>query len=181
MTHIGKNGPRIYYNINMFRPTQPNTAQFFVETKNDHKDLATTRIIGELRPMINRIPGARIELKELEQGPQVGAPIAIKIKGDDLDILRRFALAYKALLETISGSVDISDDASEIVAQIDVNVDSDKARLLGITNATIARTMRTAIYGTSAGSFRQKDEEVDVVVSLDDASRNRGQRCHSSN
>lgn len=173
MTHVGKHGPRIYYNINMDRPNQPNKAQFFVTTKNDQKNISTSHIIAELRPLMRRIPGSQIKLMELEQGPPVGSPIAIKIKGDDLGILGNLASDFSALLETIPGAVDITDDASDFVPQIELKIDSDKARLLGITNATIARTMRTAIYGSTAGSFRQEEQEVDVVVSLDDASRNR--------
>jgi multidrug efflux pump subunit AcrB len=172
MVHVGENGPKIYYNINFFRTKSPNKAQFFVTIKKGQKNLTTSRVIRELRPLLNRISGARIELKELEQGPPVGAPIAIKIKGDDLKVLKRLALEYKDLLETIPGAVDITDDASETTPQLKIRVNSDKARLLGITNATIAQTIRTAIYGTIATSFRQEDEEVDVVVSLGEKSRN---------
>lgn len=173
MTHVGQNGPKIYYNINFIRTKTPNKAQFFVTIKKDRKGLTATRVIQELRPILGSIPGVRIELKELEQGPPVGAPIAIKIKGDDLTVLKSIALAYKGLLETIPGAVDITDDASEILPQIEIKIDSEKARLLGITNASIAQTIRTAIYGTTASSFRQEDEEVEVVVSLGEESRNR--------
>jgi multidrug efflux pump subunit AcrB len=172
VTHVGGNGSRIYYNINSFRIKEPHRVQFFVTIRKDKKDITTTQVIHEIRPLLDRISGASIELKELEQGPPVGAPIAVKIRGDDLRVLQRLAKAYRALLEAIPGAVDVSDDASDTVAQIKIRVDSDKARLLGITNATIAQTMRTAIYGTSASTFRQEDEEVDVVVSLGETSRN---------
>ena len=88
-------------------------------------------------------------------------------------MLKRLALEYKHLLETIPGAVDITDDTSETTPQLKIRVNSDKARLLGITNATIAQTIRTAIYGTTATSFRQEDEEVDVIVSLGEKSRNK--------
>lgn len=172
MSHVGENGPRIYYNINFFRIKSSNKAQFFVTIKKDRKDITASRVIQELRPMVNRISGARIELNELEQGPPVGAPIAIKFKGDNLDVLKTLALEYKSMLETIPEAVDITDDSSETIPQIEIRVDSDKARLLGITNEAIAQTIRTAIYGTTATSFRQEDEEVDVVVSLGEKSRN---------
>jgi multidrug efflux pump subunit AcrB len=71
-----------------------------------------------------------------------------------------------------NGVVDVIDDASETSPQISIRIDSAKARLLGITNAAIAQTLRTAVYGTTAVSFRQSDEEIDVVVSLTEKSRN---------
>jgi len=170
MTHVGQNGPRIYYNINFLRTKQPNSAQFFVAIS---KDLTTTQVIQELRPLLGKMPGARIELKELEQGPVVGAPIAIKIKGDDLEVLKHIAETYKEILESIPGAVDISDNVSETIPQIEIKIDTDKAKLLGISNTSIAQTVRTAIYGTVTTRFRQEDEEVDVVVSLGESSRNR--------
>ncbi len=171
MTHVGQNGPRIYYNINFFRVKEPNKAQFFVTIKGDIRRVTTARVIKELRPLMTRLSGARIELKELEQGPPVGAPIAIKIKGDDLEVIERLAQGYNSLLKSIPGAVDVTDDASETIPQIEIRVDSDKAQLLGITNATIGQTIRTAIYGTTATSFRHGDEEIDVVVSLGETSR----------
>jgi multidrug efflux pump subunit AcrB len=172
MTHVGGNGPKIYYNLNIVRTKEPHKAQLFVTIKNDRKGITTAGLVRDLRPLLSRIPGADIELKELEQGPAVGAPVAIKIRGDDLDVLEDIAKAYRGLLETIPGTVDVTDDVSETVPQLEIRVDSDKARLLGITNATIAQAIRTAIYGTTASSFRQEDEQVDVVVSLGERSRN---------
>ncbi|NIQ39735.1 MAG: hypothetical protein GTN81_14275 [Proteobacteria bacterium] len=172
MTHVGENGPRIYYNINFFRIKEANRAQFFVTIRRNKRGVTAARVIEELRPMLARLSGGRIELKELEQGPPVGAPIAIKIKGDELDVLERLAQEFKSLLKSIPGAVDVTDDASETIPQIEIRIDSDKAQLLGITNATIAQTIRTAVYGTTATSFRQEDEEIDVVVSLGEKSRN---------
>ncbi|MFC1532173.1 efflux RND transporter permease subunit [Thermodesulfobacteriota bacterium] len=173
MVHIGGNGPKIYYNINFVRSKSQGRAQFFVTIKREREGITTSRVIKELRRLFNEIPGARIELMELEQGPPVGAPIAIKFKGDDLETLKKMALSYKSILESIPGAVDVTDNASVMVPQIKIRIDSEKARLLGITNAAIARTMRTAVFGVTAGSFRLEDEEVDVVVSLGKTSRNR--------
>jgi len=172
MSHVGRNGPKIYYNLNMFRLIEPNKAQFFVHLDGHDRRVNASRLIQELRPLMDRFSGTRIELKELEQGPPVGAPIAVKIKGDDLDVLTRLAREYKKLLESIPGAVDVNDDASETIPQIRIHVRSDKARLLGISNAAVARTLRTAIFGTTATSFRQEDEEVDVKVSFPEPSRN---------
>lgn len=172
MSHVGQEGPRIYYNINFFRTKSPHKAQFFVTVPEGEKGEKASRVISELRPTLERMPGARIELKELEQGPPVGAPVAIKFKGDDMAVLERLAQDYKDLLESIPGTVDVSDDASEPIPQVRIRVDTDKARLLGVSNAAIAQTLRTAVYGTTATSFRLEDEEIDVIVSLGETSRN---------
>jgi multidrug efflux pump len=171
MTHVGGNGARIYYNVNYFRTKNPNRAQFFVTIKPGLKNGGTADIINKLRPEFSQTAGARIELQELEQGPPVGAPIAIKIKGDDLEILKNLALQYRTILETIPGAVDVWDDASRSIPQVRITVDSNRARVLEITNASIAQAIRTAIYGTTAGTITLEDEEVDIVVSLDKNAR----------
>lgn len=173
MTHVGEEGPRIYYNINFFRIQSPNKAQLFVTLKgNNSNGLNTSGFISSVRPLVAKIPGVHVELSELEQGPPVGAPIAIKFKGDDLDVLQGLVGEYRDLLEHVPGAVDVTDDASEEIPQIRIQVDTDKARILGVTHAGLAQTLRTAVYGTAATSFRLADEEIDVVVSLGKGSRN---------
>jgi multidrug efflux pump subunit AcrB len=171
MVHVGGNGPRIYYNINYIRTKESNRAQFFVTIKPDMKNGGALNIIKRLRPGFSRIAGARIELQELEQGPPVGAPIAVKIKGDDLEVLSDLAVQYRTALETIPGAVDVHDDTSRSIPQFRITVDPDRARMLEITNASIAQAIRTAIYGTTAGTITLEDEEVDIVLSLDEKAR----------
>ena len=81
MVHIGEVGPRVYYNINFFRVKSQNRAQFFVHLKGDRKDLRADTVIRSLRPELSGLPGARIELKELEQGPPVGRPGGRQVQG----------------------------------------------------------------------------------------------------
>ncbi len=156
---------------NFIQTKETNRAQLFVTVKPGSKDKGTSAIIKKLRPEFSQIPGAKIDLQELEQGPPVGAPIAIKIKGDDLEILKNLALQYRTILETIPGAVDIQDDASLSIPQIRITVDSDRARMLEVSNASIAQAIRTAIYGTTAGTITLGDEEVDIIVSLDENAR----------
>jgi multidrug efflux pump subunit AcrB len=172
MSHVGEAGPRVYYNINFFRISSPNEVQFFVTLKQKQNGVAAADFIRDIRPRFRTLPGARIELSELEQGPPVGAPIAVKFKGDNLEVLRQLVDKYRELLEEIPGAVDVTDDASEEIPQIRIQVDTEKAGLLGVTHAGLAQTLRTAVYGTAATSFRLEDEKIDVVVSLGKSSRN---------
>lgn len=171
MTHVGGNGARIYYNINFVQSRATNQAQFFVTLKPGLRNGGAADIIKRLRPDFSGIAGAKIDLLELEQGPPVGAPIAIKIKGDDLEILKNLALQYRTILEAIPGAVDVWDDATRSIPQVRITVDSNRARMLEITNASIAQAIRTAIYGTTAGAITLEDEEVDIVVSLGENAR----------
>lgn len=166
MTHVGGNGPRIYYNLNYVETRESHRAQFFVTLKPGLGNGATARFIRRLRPEFRAIAGAEIELRELEQGPPVGAPVAVKFKGDDLEVLQGLALQFRPILEAIPGVVDVRDDASRSIPQLRITVDPDRARMLEITNASIAQAIRTAIYGTIAGTITLEDEEVDIVVSL---------------
>jgi multidrug efflux pump subunit AcrB len=77
--NIGRGNPRVYYNV-LEKQQQSNYAQIFVQLKNSNlKEMAA--LISDLRHEFSNYPGAIIKIKELEQGPPVEAPIAIKVLG----------------------------------------------------------------------------------------------------
>ncbi|MBD3289881.1 MMPL family transporter, partial [candidate division KSB1 bacterium] len=70
-TNIGRGNPRVYYNI-VERRENSTVGQMFVQLKRyDHDEM--DRLVSELRDEFSTYPDARIEVKELEQGPPVEA------------------------------------------------------------------------------------------------------------
>ena len=107
---IGAGAPRFYYNVTSEQPT-PSYAQIIVDTVDV---AAANRLVGELGARIDaEISGARIAVKRLEQGPPVGAPIAIRLAGDDPAALGRASLRVQQALAAIPGAVSIRDSQGE--------------------------------------------------------------------
>ena len=163
VTHIGQGGPRFYYNINP-EPTTANYAQIVVNTESI---AATKRIATAIQKDANaNIADARITARILEQGPPVGAPIAVRLSGENIPDLRRAAAQIKAILNETPGAVSVSDNYGEMPLRLKVDVDSDRAALLGLSPEAVAQTANLAFSGQTAAFLRQEDKEIPIDLRL---------------
>jgi multidrug efflux pump subunit AcrB len=110
--------------------------------------------------------GANIEVKDFEQGPPVEAPVAIRITGDNLDTLRMLAAKAKMMMDSIPGSVYVRNEVDLLKSDIRVQINREKARMLGILTSDIDRTVRMAVAGLNLGTLTDeaKDEDYDIVI-----------------
>jgi CzcA family heavy metal efflux pump len=112
------------------------------------------------------IVGAEVNVTEEEQGPPTGAPVNIEVSGEDFTALARSAARIVAAVKEIEGVVDLKDDYDPGQPEIRVEVDKERASLLGVSTADVATTVRAAVNGVEAGVFREADEEYDIIVRL---------------
>lgn len=122
-------------------------------------------IMDSLRPEVEKVPGfQKVYFDNVRSGPPVGKPVAIRVKGDDFDVLDKLAQEYVSFLKAIPGVKDVKSDyepgKSELRAQIDV------ARMAqaGLTYQDVASAVRASFEGGIATTIKQGDEEIDVVV-----------------
>jgi multidrug efflux pump subunit AcrB len=170
-TNVGRGNPRIYYNV-VQRNNAANFAEVFVQTQPlEMKELEG--FITKLRGKFTNLPGAKVEVKQFEQGPPVEAPIAIRVFGDNVDSLRSVAFRVEALLARTEGTVYVSNPLTTLGTNLKVTVNKDKAGLLGIPTAEIDRTVRLGVAGLNVGTFQVEgdDNNYNINVSLP-----RGQR-----
>lgn len=165
LTNVGRGNPQIYYNVNP-RNENPTVAQLFVLTRSYHP-ARTPAMLDSLRARLAAYPGARIEVKEFENGPPLDAPVAIRVTGASLDTLRLLAGRVEALLRRTPGTMYVHNPVRLDRTDLRVEVDPARTGLLGIPAAEVDRTVRMAVAGLSAGSFRAADgEEYDISVRL---------------
>ncbi len=164
-TNIGRGNPRVYYNA-MQENEKENYSQIYVKIEKDALQKLPAIITG-LREEVKNIPGARIELKEFEQGPPVAAPIIVRIIGDDKSISKKLTTDVENILKSITGVVNINNPFSTVSTDIQVKIDQDKALMHGIPVADINRAVRVAMTGYSASVYRDNEgEEFDITVRL---------------
>ena len=166
-TNLGRGNPTIYYNV-WRHGEAANYAQILVNLKTDSGLLTAPEMIENLRRRFVDETEARIEMREFEQGPPIGAPVAIRVSGGDVHVLRRLAEEIADRLSAIQGAVNVDNDLDAVGMDLQIRINKDKARMLGLPNHRIARTVRAAISGEAATTFREQDETVDVVVRLRD-------------
>jgi multidrug efflux pump subunit AcrB len=169
-TNIGHGNPRVYYNM-WPRQEAPGYAQIFVELReNDMKVLERT--VRDLRQAFSDFAGAKIEVKEFEQGPPVQAPIAIVVIGDNLEMLELIARDVEGMIARAPGTTNISNPLGTSKTDLRVNINRAKAGMLGINLSDIDVAVRAAIAGLPVSQYNdEQGKEYDIVVRLPLAGR----------
>ncbi|NIN13341.1 MAG: MMPL family transporter [Gemmatimonadales bacterium] len=115
------------------------------------------------------IAGADISVEEPDMGPPTGLPINVEITGDDPPTLKRLGDEVVSLLENspIFSKLDgLESDMAEGRPELVVDVDREKAALHGLNTTDIGTTIRSAINGTEASTYRDGNDEYDITVRL---------------
>ncbi|MEY3368110.1 MAG: hypothetical protein RI973_1265 [Bacteroidota bacterium] len=161
-SNIGRGNPRVYYN-EFQRQYSSNYGQLFVQVRPDMTASEITAFADELRAVFSNYPGARITVKQFQQGPPIVAPVEIRITGEHLDTLRRLAAEVEQMITSTPGTINVNNDLSTQKTDIQVVVNKEKAGLLGIPLAAVARTVRLGIAGLEAGEYRDDTGESYVI------------------
>ena len=170
--YIGQGGPRFYYNINPEAPAA-NYAQIVVNTTGLEE---THRLVPLVQKEFDAtITDARVIARTLEQGPPVGAPIAVRVTGESIADLRRTGEQVKAILNSTPGALSISQDYGELPLVLRTEVDQDQAALAGLTSADIAQAAQMGFSGMTASFLRDGEKEIPIQVRLDPAERSSAQ------
>lgn len=123
------------------------------------------------------IPGANIEISqpiqmrfnELMTGSR--SDIAIKIFGDDLEILDSKASELISKIKNIEGIGDLKADKVTGLPQITIKYDYNKIALYGLNISDINQIIRSSFAGESAGKIYEESKRFDVVVRMDQDNR----------
>ena len=165
-TNVGRGQPSIYYNLGS-RAESSNYGQLYVTMQNDVRSERLTVFAEQLRKDFELYPGARIDVSELEQGPGSGAPIELRIFSEDRNVLKVLSDQVEAELRTIPGAVSISNPLATSSIDIKVDVNHDKAALLGVPLHQIDKAVRTAIAGWNVGEYRDPEgREYPIIMRL---------------
>jgi CzcA family heavy metal efflux pump len=124
-----------------------------------------------VRGLTTGIPGATIDVNRPSEGPPVGDPVSIEIRREDFATLGRIAQRIRGLIEDVPGLVSLDDDFDLARPEVVVHLDRTQAARLGLTTANVAGTLRTAINGTEASTYRHGDDDIDITVRLRQGSR----------
>lgn len=168
---VGKGHPQIYYNV-VPANEKAHVADVFAETTlgtQAEREALFERLRGELAPFA----GARIELKEFENGPPLEAPIAVRLLGDDQAQLEAAAALVEARVREVTGTRDVRNPSRDRRSDLRVKVDHERAAVLGVADPDVDRAVRLAVGGVVAAKYRraEADEADDVRVTVPRAAR----------
>ncbi|MCI0751747.1 MAG: efflux RND transporter permease subunit [Flammeovirgaceae bacterium] len=163
-TNVGKGNPRIYYNI-IPENERTDYTQIFVQLDENTSSVKKLELIEKLRAQWTPYAGAKIEVKNFEQGPPINAPVEVRLFGDNLDTLRTLATHVEKMLEKTNGTIYVNNPVTHLKSDIRVAINKEKAQMLGIPTVAIDRTVRMAVAGISVGKFSDSHgDEVEIVL-----------------
>ncbi len=111
-----------------------------------------------------------IELRVAELIAGVRSDIAIKIFGDDLDVLKRTADQIGAVVGKVAGAEDVKVEATSGLPQLQIKPDRAAIARYGINVEDVNDLIETLIAGKSAGLVYEGEQRFDMVVRLTDPS-----------
>jgi len=163
-TNVGKGNPRIYYNV-IPENERTDYTQIFVQLQENTSTQEKMELVEELRAKWSPYPGAKVEVKNFEQGPPINAPLEVRLFGDNLDSLRALATRVENMLQQTEGTIYINNPVAHLKSDIKVDINKEKAQMLGVPTVTIDRTVRLAIAGLNVGKFSdERGDDVQILL-----------------
>ncbi|QDM40657.1 CusA/CzcA family heavy metal efflux RND transporter [Altererythrobacter sp. TH136] len=140
----------------------------------DTKDEVIERVEGALEPLIgNAVEISQpIQLRFNELIAGVRGDIAIKVYGDDLEAMGRTAQEIAEVLNTVPGAADVKVEQTAGFPVLDVQFDRDAIARYGLSLQDVSDTVAAAMGGREAGIVFEGDRRYDIVVRLDNFTRN---------
>jgi len=135
------------------------------------RERPSVEIIAEIRRDIADISGAEIKIEREEDGPPTGAPITVRIIGEDFKTLESLSSQAQRMIAEVPNVVNLRSDHEATRPELAFTVNRRNAMLLGVNTATIGNFLKMAIFGTKVGTYRRYDDEYDITVRLPFARR----------
>jgi multidrug efflux pump subunit AcrB len=162
-SNLGHGNPKIYYNV-IPREDAPNYGELFVKL-DGYSSRTTKQRLDDLRKRMGGYPNARIEVKEFDSGPPISAPIAIRVVGPELSVLHDLAAQVEKAVQEVPGTIDVVNPVKVQRTNLRLQVDTQKAAMLGVPSVEIDRAIRLSVAGLPVGKFKESNgEQYDIVV-----------------
>ena len=147
-----------------------NFGEVIVElTPKPERTRGVDEIIASLRAETAAISGIeQLSFITQEGGPPQGVDVEVKVKGPRFEKLIELAGVLKTALTQMDGVYDIRDDFRTGKSELRIYLKPEKAHQYGLTTFQVAQTVRTAIEGTKATTYREADEAIDVIVKYEE-------------
>ncbi len=129
-------------------------------------------LVAAMEAAAQKVPGNNYEFtqpiqmrfNELISG--VRSDVAVKVYGDDLDVMSKTAGEIEAVLKTIPGAADVKVEQTTGLPMLTVRLDREALARYGLPAADVQELISTALGGTTVGQIFEGDRRFDLVVRL---------------
>lgn len=162
-------------------PMPPSVADTFIMLRPrpewPEPDLPRAALIARLQAAIAPLPGNNyeftqpIEMRFNELISGVRADLAVKVFGDDLDVLERVAQDILAVVQVMPAAADARLEQVSGLPVLSVVPDRVALSQYGLDVATVQTLLATAIGGQDAGTIYEGDRRFALIVRLPERQR----------
>ncbi|MFD1327216.1 efflux RND transporter permease subunit [Mycoplana ramosa] len=159
--YVGSDPVRFYLSMDLQAPA-PSRAQAVVIAKSvGARDALQARL---QKALDEKLADIVVRVSPLEMGPPVGWPVQYRVSGPDVAGVRRLAWEVADAISRVPGVVEPNLDWNEPIRKIVIDVDQDRARLVGLNSSVIAQTLFATTSGLPVTQVKDSIYLVNVVA-----------------
>lgn len=163
-TYVGRGAIRFILTLNV-QLANPFYSQLVVVAKDlDARDRLQRKLE---KALAEDFPDVVARVSPLELGPPVGWPLQYRVSGPDPAQVRAIALGLAGVIGGDARARHVNFDWMEPARQIQIRVNQQEARNLGISSAALAAIMNATVTGTTVTQVRDDIYLVNVVARAD--------------
>ena len=143
-----------------------NIAQLVVRL--DKEKLTTEEAVKKWeKELQKRYPNANVVPEEMQAGPPVGSPVAVRLYGDDVDKLRSLSHQVKDIIKSVPGTLDIKDSFGIDRYAVSFELNKENMDAMQVNPNDISRTIRLVSEGISNSQFDNGRDLIDITLFSD--------------
>ncbi len=168
-TYVGAGAPRFFIALN---PALPNPS-FALTVIMAQDPEARDRLREKIQTAIDNgaVPQARLRVDQIVFGPPVGFPVQFRVSGPDPMQVREIADQVRAVMVANPNTIDPQFDWNTQAKTVELTLDQDRIRALGLNTQDVANTLQTLLTGVKVSEYREGTELIDIVVRAPAAER----------
>jgi multidrug efflux pump len=141
----------------------PNFAQFVINTEDIP---AREALLSKLTRAIDAGDFADVRMRagRLELGPPVGYPVQFRVTGPNPSELRRIAGDVRRVIRENPHVRNVNDSWGNLAKSVRIDIDQDKARLLGLSTQDVSQTMQTLTQGVMVSQYRENLDLIPILM-----------------
>jgi len=164
-TFLGGGGPRFWFSIQP-EMAKLSYAQLIIECNDKHyTDRLVERLIRELP---ERVSGVLIDVRKLQTGTSFKTPVEVYLSGPDTRWKTLLGISSKIenIYRNIPEAMAIRNDWGQPIETVNIEPIPEKARMVGITNSDIARSVALGLDGLPVGILLEGRRRIPIVARL---------------
>lgn len=163
-TYVGKSAPRFVLVLNPVQP-RDNYAQLVVVAKDLENRLRLEPKIREL--VTTDLPNVTSYSQSIPLGPPTPYPVMLRVSAPTDALAKKYAAKVRDVMKKNPNITMTIYDWMDRAKALQVEIDNDKLRQMGLTRKTVASALQAEISGYTVAHYLEGDQSLPMVFRLD--------------